>query len=116
MLILSFLHCFSVCCPAFASSCCSAQGFDDSGLISLAFKLTGLRRLSLSASKVTYASLIAVAQLLVQLTELDLALCQMVTDRGALRLTNLRHLQLLDNIASGITDEGQQSVYAAVSS
>lgn len=92
----------------------NVQGFDDSALISLAFERTGLRRLSLSASKVTDASLIAVAQLLAQLTELELALCEMVTDRGALRLTQLRHLQLLNIIDSGITQEGQQAVSAAV--
>lgn len=75
----------------------SGLGFDDAALNSKACSLTGLRRLSLSDAEVTDAPLLVVLQ---QLTEVKLANCSGVTDRGVRWLARLPILQVVD-VGSG---------------
>lgn len=48
------------------------------------------------------------------LTELELTLYGLVTDKGARQLTGLKQLKLLEASSSGITQAGEHALYAAL--
>lgn len=85
-------------------------------LMSLLFRLTGLKRLSVTAAQITDASVFAVGQLLKHLTELELTECLSVTNRSVAELTGLQHLAMIEaedapNISNDVVTRVVRTVY-----
>lgn len=103
--------CLFCCCHCYVHPLCK-QGFDDYALVKLACNLTNLKRLSINgATEVTDLSLVAVGQLLRQLTELELSNCKL-TDKGVQQLMGLPQLLVLE--AMGVVDVSMDAVAAVL--